>query len=243
MLIRSRGITRQGVVRGISEEPPAADSFFFRVFYKNIAIANSVLYTEYLQAIKEGVLPPDNYGQLTVLDAFYCYRGADTYATALTTIDKNANNDLYLLMKELYTSYVDYNKTFFDYWHIRTAESVNPTQNFIDYSEHEHHVAYSEHAIYTLVAMLPCYYLWYWFSDRILETGIKEDNLYYEWVENCHSAGSAYQIGNFIELWKKQDKEFDEAKAMEIYATSMNYELKVFTDAYKTQQLGGNKDV
>jgi len=135
-------------------------------------------------------------------------------------------------MKKLSTSYTDYNKTFFDYWHIKTSESVNPTQNFIGYSEHEHHIACSEHPVYTLTAMLPCYYLWYWFSDQIINAGITQDNLYFNWVDGCHSVKSAYIIGNFIELWKNAGKDFDETKATAIYTKSMDFELKVFSEAF-----------
>jgi len=57
MLIRSRGILEHEMWDGkIEVSPPAQDSFFFKVFEANRETANSVLHTEYLEAIKRGVL-------------------------------------------------------------------------------------------------------------------------------------------------------------------------------------------
>lgn len=232
MLIRSRGMLENEMLRVGDVPIPSEDSFFFRAFNTNIKTAESVLNTKYLQSMQKGILPPDNYGELTVLDAYYCYRGADTYNTSLCNIDKTVDLELYELMSKLHNSYREYNKTFFDDWHVRTSESVNATQTFIDYSEHEHHVACSKHSVYTLVAMLPCYYLWYWFSNEMLKN-IKTDNLYYDWVVGCHSASSAYVIGNFFEEWIKSGKEFDDNMAIKIYSDSMSYELQVFTEAFQ----------
>lgn len=232
MLTRNRGLSRNYFqLRRKAAAPPPKDSFFFRVFNANIEVANNVLNTPYLQTMLAGNLLPDNYGQLTVQDAYYCYRGADTYNTALCMVDKSADPELYTLMSELHQSYREYNEIFFNDWRIRTSESVNPSQNFVDYSEHEHHIACSKDPIYTLISMLPCYYLWYWFSDQMLQKGMNDANLYKGWVEGCHSADSAYEIGSFIDSWQKDGKAFDESLATEIYTKSMNYELAVFTAA------------
>lgn len=240
MLLRNRGLSKDFILTERKENysPPPEDSFFFRVFDKNLDTAKCVLHSNYLEAMKKGVLPPDNYGQLTVLDSYYCYRGADSYNTALCAINKDKEPELYDLMSELHKSYREYNVTFFVGWHIRTSESINATKNFIKYAEHEHHVACSIPPIYTLVAMLPCYYLWYWFSDEMLKE-MPKDNLYYLWATYCHSANSAYRIGNFIEEWKRQGKEFDETLATNIYTTSMHCELDIFNEALTNQTNGG----
>ena len=217
--------------RHITAEPkPSPDSFFFRAFAANEDTAQKVLDTNYLQKMKDGILEPDRYGQLTVLDAYYCYRGANSYDTALCQVDPDLDAELHQLMSALAESYHEYNMTFFNDWHIRTAESVNPTAEFEAYAEHEHHVSCAEQPVYTLVAMLPCYYLWYWFTDKMLPE-VADDNLYKGWVEGSHSCSTAYRIGNFIESWKQMGKEFDEQLAMEIYTKSMNCELSVFSKA------------
>lgn len=230
MLVRNIRIKAPFLRAAVGEIPPA-DSFFFRVFESNIEEAKGVLGSDYLQAMLKGELPPSNFGILTVLDAYYCYRAQMTLDSLLCVIDREKETELYALSKELYEGYVDYNKTFFYSWHIRTSESVNPTAAFEEYAEHEHHIMCSCPPIYTLVAMLPCYYLWYWFSDRMLTEGIEDDNLYKPWVEDCHSADSAYVVGNFIDSWQKQGKAFDEALATSIYTKSMQCERKVFSQA------------
>lgn len=230
ILTRSLGFLENHLL--MSEPEPPKDSFFFKVFEKSISIAEDVKNTDFLQAMKEGNLPPTNFGVLNVQDAYYCYHAADTYGSLLTKINREEEPELYTLVKSNYEGYVSYNETFFNVWRIPMASSVNPTQNFKDYAEHEHHVMCSQPSIYTLVAMLPCYYLWYWFSSQ-LRPDMSDDNLYLDWIEGSLSTGSAYRIGNFIDNWQKKGKEFDEQIATEIYQTSMNFEKKVFTEAYK----------
>ncbi|MBR1693707.1 MAG: hypothetical protein IJ711_13190 [Lachnospiraceae bacterium] len=215
---------------------PPEDSFFFRVFEKNLDVANAVIDTKYLQAMKHGVLNPQDYGCLTVLDSYYCYRAADTLLSLLSEIDDKEYPDLKRLVEVQYEGYEEYNSTFFRDWHIRTADSVNPTDTMMAYAEHEHHVMCAYPPIYTLVAMLPCYYLWPWFSQKIEESSDYEPGVYKDWFEGNYSGedsyDSAYEIGNFIDAWQKDGKEFDESLAGEIFSKSMNYELAAFTEAY-----------
>ena len=218
-----------------TDEPtPPADSFFFRVFNKNLSVAESVLGTSFLQAMKKNDLPPLNFGVMNVQDAYYCYRAEETYQTLLSVIDPadELMREMRALVEDNFNGYKEYNQTFFDTWRIPTASSVNPTEVFINYAEHEHHIACSCEPIYTLVAMLPCYYLWYWFCSKMYPE-MSSNNLYRDWVEGSLSTGSAYRIGNFIDKWQKNQQPFDEERADEIYAASMNYELQVFTEAYR----------
>lgn len=230
MLVRNIRI-KPSAGRMLLEAMPPDDSFFFRVFQANIQEAEGVLESNYLQAMQRGDLCPSNFGILTVLDAYYCYRAQATLDSLLCVIDHEKDKDLYLLSRDLDEGYIEYNKTFFDQWHIRTSDSVNPTAAFEEYAEHEHNVMCSYAPIYTLVALLPCYYLWYWFSDKMLKNGMEDTNLYKPWVNDCHSADSAYTVGNFIDQWQKQGKPFDESLASQIYKKSMQCERAVFTQA------------
>lgn len=216
-----------------SNEPPA-DSFFFRVFDKNISIAERVLNTPFLQEMKKNVLPPLNFGVMNVQDAYYCYCAENSYKRLLNGIkvSDELTQEMLELVQHNYKGYVEYNKVFLDIWHIPAATSVKPTKVFQDYAEHEFQTASNYDPIYTLVAMLPCYYLWYWFSSK-LSPDMSSDNLYIDWVEGSLSARSAYRIGNFIDKWQKQNQPFDERLAEKIYAASMNYELQIFTEAYQ----------
>lgn len=235
MLLRNIGLSKEFILNdnkdNYKELLPA--SFFWRAFNRNLTTAEKVLNTNYLTLMRDCKLDPKFFGELTVLDSYYCYRGADSYATALCNVDKKNDIDLYTLMNELHKSYCKYNKTFFDEWHIRTSESVNATPTFIHYADHEHQVACHKHPIYTLVAMLPCYYLWYWFADKMCSE-MSDDNIYKDWVKGCcYSDKTPMRIGNFIDKWQLDGKEFDEELAFAIYKKSMDYELEAFTNATK----------
>lgn len=217
--------------QGLSVDPPSEDSFFFRAFNANIKVAEQSLNTKFIQGIKNGNLSPDNYGALTVLDAYYCYNGATSFQIALQNTDEKAEPQLAALLKKLTESYEAYNKTFLDVWHLLNADCVVPTETCKNYAHHERIVANYYAPIYTLVAMLPCYYLWYWLSDQIYS--FRENNLYGYWIEGCHSSSSAYTIGNFIDEWMRAGKPFSEDAAMRFYADSMKYEFGNFDEACK----------
>ena len=216
-------------------EPPK-DSFFYRAFEQYIDIAEAVTNTSYLQSMAAATLCPDYYGQLTVLDSYYCYRAADTLKALLCKVDKETDPKLYEQIEVMIKGYDNYNGTFLDNWHLRESDSVTPTKAMHDYSEFEHSVMCYEDPIYTLVAYIPCYYLWPWFSQRIMEQdGYNTDGLYNYWFGSNYygpdSYKSAWRIGNLIEEWVKADKPFDEAKAMEIYGKAMNFEYEIFSTA------------
>lgn len=219
-----------------------ADSFFYRVFNANIETANDVVNTAYLQAMKIGELDPLYYGSLTVLDSYYCYKAADTLKSLLCKIDNREEKEMYQLVSGMADSYDDYNRVFLDSWHLRQSDSVTPTETMYGYAEHEHNVMCSNDPIYTLVSYIPCYYLWPWFSKQIMENKDYSPGVYADWFSgNYYGEGSfdsALNIGEFIDKWQKHGKAFDEKVAFDIYKKSMDYELKVFTEAYnKTKKI------
>ena len=226
-------------------EPPQ-NSFFYRVFNKYIDIAYSVMNTDYLQAMAAGNLCPDYYGQLTVLDSYYCYRAADTLRSLLCKIDQKNDPGLYELTSYMISGYDDYNRKFLVDWHIRESDSVTPTETMRNYAEHEHNVMCYEDPIYTLVAYIPCYYLWPWFSQHIMESdGYNKDSIYDYWFKGNYSGPESYMsawvIGDLIYEWEKAKKPFDEDKADHIYEKSMRYELEVFKQAYEPEEQTGGR--
>jgi thiaminase/transcriptional activator TenA len=238
MLFRNRMISLEFIrENGLRTEPPPPDSFFFRAFNANLQTAQASLDTKFIQGIKNGNLSPNNYGALTVLDAYYCYNGATSFQIAQMNPELDKEPLLAKLLFQLYTNYNTYNQTFLNVWHILNADCVVPTTNCEAYAHHERVVANYDHPIYTLVVMLPCYYLWYWLSDQIWD--YRENNLYGFWIEGCHSSSSAYAIGNFIDAWVKDGKVFDDSYAMNIYSKSMQYEYINFNDACKANRLEG----
>lgn len=104
------------------------------------------------------------------------------------------------------------------------------------YAEHERRVSLDEDPTYTLVVYLPCYHLWPWFARRLMMSPHYSPGVYQSWLEGIYqgeveSFGGAWLMGNFIEQWKDAGLPFDEALAFDIYRTSMEFELAVFSEA------------
>jgi thiaminase/transcriptional activator TenA len=211
-------------------DPPPQDSFFFKAFNANIGTASAALNTQFIQGIKTGLLDPNAYGALNTLDSYYCYNAATSYDIATMNTDPEKDCDLYQILVSLTASYKGYNEAFLDVWHILNQDCIVPTDTIKAYSMHERSVAEYQPSIYMLTAMLPCYYLWYWLSDKIF-SGISPANVYSSWIEGNHSADTSYAIGNFIEQYRNCGKAFDEDKALEYYSKSMQYEYQVFYSA------------
>ncbi|MDR2166899.1 MAG: hypothetical protein LBE35_03485 [Clostridiales bacterium] len=239
MLNRSRILTKS-IIRehNLRIDPPPPDSFLFRAFQKNIDIANNTLNTPFFKGIADDNLPPVVYGALTVKDSHYCYNGAVSFEIARIRAESEhaLETELIGLLSSLTDSYKEYNRYFLDVWHILKPDTVVPTETSKGYVFHERRVANYEHPIYTFAAMLPCYHLWSWLGQSLID--FIDNPMYGFWIEgNASPSGSAYAIGNFIEDWQKAGKEFDEDKAMEIFSTSMEFEFAMFNEAYQPEQL------
>jgi thiaminase/transcriptional activator TenA len=184
----------------------------------------------------EGTLDPLSYGCLTVQDAYYCYHAQNTLRSALERVDRDAHPGLSDLIKSKADSYDNYNRTFLEDWHIRNTDSVIPTSTMRRYVEHEQRVAREEDPIYALVVYLPCYHLWPWFARRLMMSPRYNPGVYRGWIEGIYqgeseSFGGAWVMGNFIEQWKDAGNHFDEDRAFDIYRTSMEFELTLFSEA------------
>ena len=60
--------------------------------------------------------------------------------------------------------------------------------------------------------------------------------VYRDWFETVYpnetvGFGPAWLLGSFIEDWTDAGRPFDEGLAMDIYRTSMDFELKLFSEA------------
>ena len=215
---------------------PLPTSFYSRAFLANRRTANAVANTRYLQSMHSGTLNPLAYGCLTVQDAYYCYHAQDTLVGLRNRIDREEQPELYDVVDSSASAYDDYNRTFLEDWHIRDAQSVIPTKTMRDYAEHERRISRDEEPIYTLVAYLPCYHLWPWFARQLMASPRYRPGVYRDWFEGIYqgerqSFGGAWLLGNFIEQWREKGLSFDEGLAHDIYRTSMDFELKVFSEA------------
>jgi len=238
MLFRSRLVTDRIIKdNSLNVDPPPATSFFQRAWDKNESVAKATLNTPFMQGIAKDNLFPVAYGTMTVKDAHYCYHGATSFEIARIRAESfhKAETALIKLLTDLTASYKEYNDYFRDPWHILMPDTIIPTTVSQGYVNHERRVANYEHPIYTLVAMLPCYYLWFWMADSLWKH--RDNPLYGFWIKGNHSSRSAYTIGNFIDKWQKDKKPFDEKTAFNIYEKSMRFEQKMFEEEHSAAQL------
>lgn len=214
---------------------PGPDSLFYKLWNSCADIAKRVLGTDYFQGIKNSNLDPNAYGILMVLDAYYCMKAEGSYMAAVA---KAEDETLKNFLQGKLESYQRYNVTYHDLWHIREPNSVSPSNGIKEYAEYEAYVAGSLESWYLFVVMLPCEYLWNWVANQ-LDPEVPTDGLYRFWIDgNGGTPTGAYQMADMLEDYRNR---VDEDKAMEIFKTAMNHELRIFTEATQTNNLWQRK--
>lgn len=212
-------------INKLSTNKPAADSLFWKLWNKNVATAEFALGTQFIQGIKNGTLDPVVYGSFNVSDAYYCFHGAEDYKTA---VSKANSSGLKAFLQKKYEGYESYNETFPTTWHIKDAGGIQPSAVCERYSNFESNIAKNEDPIYTLIAMIPCEYLWAWLGAQL--SPASDSNLYKPWIDGNNDPSGAYVMGNFIEEYQKEYP-IDEQKAMKIYSQAMTFEYDNFATA------------
>ena len=206
-------------------------SFLKKAFETNMDIANDTYNTAFIQGIRNGVLSPEIYGSVSVLDAYYCYEAAKSIWYTCGRADENS--ELQKTLKKFYNSYAQYNSTFYSTWHIPAAQNVVPTHAFETYAKHEREVAQKEAPIYLLPALMPCYKLWAWMAYKIDQDPGKKPGVDEFWVKGNKGhegeSGSATLADRVISKWIQDGKAFDEDKALRIFRKSMQCEYAVFS--------------
>jgi thiaminase/transcriptional activator TenA len=227
---RSIRLTAQDLrANNLSVDPPPPDSLFMRLWNACYNIAEQTLNTDFIKGIHHNSLDPVKYGGSNVCDAYYCFKGANSYLAAASRADDPVLK-AFLLKK--YQSYEKYNQVFPTIWHIRDAASVVPMEINIKYAQLEADVASHYDPIMCLVVMLPCEYLWYWLSDRMYPPD--PSNLYAPWINDNHYPDGAYAVGNYLETYQQVYGPIDYNSALAIYSAAMNCEKESFAAATKS---------
>lgn len=208
----------------LSTDPPPANSLFWTMWNASTEYANAALETAFVQGINAGTLNPVSYGGFNVSDAYYCFNGADDYATAAS---RAQDPTLRAFLMKKYDSYQKYNQTFPSIWHVRDASGVVPAKVCKEYSEYESVIASHEAAIYCLIVMIPCEYLWYWLANDLSPP--KSGNLYAPWITGNDDPAGSYAMGNFIDAYQQENPgAIDVQKAIGFYKTATEYEALNF---------------
>lgn len=206
---------------------PPEDSLFWQMWRACEAVAQAALATDFVQGIKAGTLPPQQYGAFFVSDAYYCYHGADDYGAA---VSRATDPVLKAFLQAKHDSYAEYNATLPGTWRVRDGSAIVPTDVCRAYSAFESKVASEDAPIYTLIAMLPCEYLWPWLAQQL--AGDTEGNLYASWITENNSAHGAFKMGNFLVDWMQANPGgLDADTATSIYRQAITYEMQNFATA------------
>jgi thiaminase/transcriptional activator TenA len=212
-------------IHKLSTKKPPEDSLFWTLWNQNLETANKALNTDFIQGIKNGTLDPVTYGGFNVSDAYYCFHGADDYQTAVAKADSPG---LKAFLQKKYEGYEKYNATFPEIWHIKDADGIVPSEVCKAYSEFESSVAQQQDAIYTLIAMIPCEYLWAWLGEQLSPAA--DNNLYKPWIDGNNDPSGAYAMGNFIDAYQKT-LPIDEELATFVYTQAIKFEYQNFETA------------
>ncbi len=211
---------------GISTQRPSDNTLFWRMWDACLDTAHNTLNTRFLQGIRNGDLSPLVYGGFNVLDAYYCFHAAQDYVRAASKAD---DPTLKAFLQRKYSGYQKYNETFPAQWHIKDASGIVPGETCQRYSEFESRVASTEEAIYCLISMIPCEYLWAWLGKE-LSSFASERNLYAPWIRGNNDPNGAFAMGNFLEHYC-QHHVIDENKAQRLYRQAIEFEYQNFATA------------
>ena len=210
-----------------STRPPES-SLFWKMWNSVAVIAEDTLSLPYLQGIRNGTLDPNVYGGYNVADAYYCFKGADAYKVAISHTE--VESPLWAFMKKKFDGYKKYNDTFPDTWHVSSAAAVTPPKITKDYSDFEDRVARNLPPIYTLIAMLPCEYLWAWLAFQMAPA--QPGNVYAAWINDNNDPSGAYVMGNFLDMYMKLNSGVvDEERAVQTYGRAQYFEYANFAAA------------
>lgn len=211
----------------LSTDPPPPGSLFWTMWNACSGIARQALETPFVQGIGAGTLDPVVYGGFNVNDAWYCFNGAKDFRTAAA---RAADPALKAFLAAKHASYEKYNATFPQIWRVRDGAGIVPFDVCRAYSGFETGVARERDPIYSVVAILPCEYLWAWLGAQLAPPDPR--NLYAPWVTGNNDPSGAYALGNFLDEYQRAHPDaIDPDQAVQLYTTAMTYEQQNFAAA------------
>lgn len=215
----------------VDSNPPAPDSFTWRLWLQSADLAQAALQTKYIQGIARGTLDPNAYGQYTVQDAVYSYHGERDYQVAEKRAREAGEEEIAAFCKVHHESYKTYWQTTFASWSITRPDALTPGPAMKAYIEAEEYVATKAPPIYVVIAMLPCDELWAWLAEQLAPYAVPA-NLYRFWITEKTGFTGAYHLDNFVDQWLAgQPGEADPQKALQVFRASMTNEVNAFRAA------------
>lgn len=220
-----------------SDARPSPRSLFWILWESHRDLRPKLLSTRFVRGIVNGNLLPDAYGAWTVVDAYYCFRGAASYHIAAKRATQMQMPDVAAFIATKAKEYDAFNDAVFvSGWNLRNRESIIPSAVMEAYADFEENVARRMHPVYSLIVQLPCEVVWAWLGDRLLsEIGRRENegtNLYKGWAEANVWETAGYAIGNFVEEFQRRyPNAIEDHVAHRLYRRAFKFEIDNFNDA------------
>ncbi|KAL5259970.1 hypothetical protein ACHWQZ_G010178 [Mnemiopsis leidyi] len=176
--------------------------------------------------MREKCLDPSQFGGYMVDDTVYCYEGSESLGIAAKRSSDNVTLQNFLESEA--KSWFGYWEWLNEIWHIKNPEGVRIGKEATAYMNHIRNVAENEIPVYTILALTPCARLWPWLGQKI-GSGTRNFGLYTSWVETNLVPGSTGYIDYQEHVqWAYEAGLVTVEKALEIYTTSMQYEVDFF---------------
>jgi len=186
------------------------------------------LNSNYVYGVTKGCLNPTQFAGYNVEDAAYLYYNAKNMKTAAGRSNDNATVQNFL--NEQSTKWTGYWDWMREPLHIANADGIAMGEEVKAYVDHIKSVAEDQALgpVYTILALTPCAKLWPWLGEQI-GSGTKNFGVYTEWVDtNFDPQSTGYKKYEDYVNWAYEAGKVDVSKAMKIFTTSIEGEVKFF---------------
>lgn len=191
-----------------------------------------------IHGIREECLDPSQFGGYMVDDSVYSYESMISLTIAADRADRNKTLQNFLRSEaELWRESLEW---LHKVWHIKDTRGITVGEAAGKYMSHIRRVADKEDPAYTILALIPGVKLWPWLGQQI-GSGSRDFGVYTSWVEESFDPNTLdyLEYQNHVE-WAYEHGKIRADKALEIFSTSMENEVKFFNSVARCQTRRGN---
>ena len=196
--------------------------------YQQQALNSNLIY-----GVTESCLNPSEFGGYMIDDSVYSFESMKSLKIAAERSHSNKTLQKFLKSEEeLWKGSLEW---LHDVWHIKNTQGIKVGEAASNYMSHIRNVADKEDPAYTILALIPGVKLWPWLGEQI-GSGTRDFGVYTSWVEESFDPNTvdyhAYQ--DHVE-WAYQHGKITANRALEIFASSMENEVKFFNSVARCQ--------
>ncbi len=201
-----------------------------RLWEMNADIANKCLNTSFVQGIKYGTLPANNFKAYIAQDEFFLEAFAKAYGFA---ISKHTGKRSLIILSKLLSGVIEelrLHEHYLKKWEISNDDNLlNPATS--SYTNFLLDTASKCSMLETITAMTPCLRLYSWIGKELLKENPESKNPYKNWI-NTYGGKTFEDLATSLELiLDENSNKSNENNLIKIYSKAMVLELKFF-EAY-----------